>query len=533
MSTRNTAKRRLYHFHGGVHPETFKAESTNAPVGEIPSPRRVTLPLSQHIGAPAAPVVEPGDHVAKGQLIARPGDHVSSAIHASISGTVTAIEDRQVPHASGLPAPCIEIEADGEDRWAPDLPAPIQDLSDLDHDAMVERIAHAGIVGLGGAAFPTSIKLGTQQRIKTLIVNGVECEPYITCDDMLMREHAAEILRGIEVAQALVKPDQTLFAIEDNKPQAIAAVTAALEANPLAATEVVAIPTLYPSGGEKQLIMVLTGEEVPSGGLPLDLGIVCQNVGTLFAVGEAVYEGRPLTRRIVTVTGEAVSSPQNFWVPLGTSFHDVVQAAGGYQPDASQLIMGGPMMGLALPSDEVPVVKATNCILVQNDSALPATPTACIRCGECARVCPAQLLPQQLYWHTHARDFEKAQEYNLFDCIECGCCSYVCPSQIPLVQYYRFAKTEIRHQEAARKKSDLARERHEFHQARLEKAAREKAEKLAAKKAALAKKQANQAGKESEDPKKAAIDAALARAKAKKEQRAAESPESRVEESSS
>lgn len=531
MTSPNDTPRRLYRFHGGSHPETHKSESTQTALREAPLPERVILPLSQHIGAAAKPIVEVRSSVGKGQLVARAEGQLSSPVHASISGTVTAIAERPVPHASGILAPCIEIESDGEDRWTDKLPSPIQSLDELSSEAIIERISQAGIVGLGGAAFPTGIKLGSTARIKTLIINGAECEPYITCDDMLMREQAAEILQGLKVAQHLLQPEQTLIAVEDNKPQAIGALRTAVAAADFLNTEVIVIPTRYPSGGEKQLIRILTGQEVPSSGLPMDLGILCQNVGSLFAMGEAVFQGIPLIRRVVTVTGEAVTKPQNLWLRLGSTFNDAIEAAGGYLPDARQLVMGGPMMGVAMSNDTVPVIKATNCILVQDSSALPKTPMACIRCGECAEVCPAQLLPQQLYWHARAKDFDKSMDYNLFDCIECGCCSYVCPSQIPLVQYYRFAKTEIRQQEADRKKSDIARERHEFHQARLEKAAREKAEKLAAKKAALAKKQAKETGKDNEDPKKAAIQAALARAKAKKEQRAAESAEPPVNES--
>lgn len=530
MSLEKQGERRLYRFHGGIHPETHKAESTQTPLRDCPLPQRVVIPLSQHIGAPAAPVVEVGATVGKGQLIANAVGNFSSPVHASISGTVTAIEERPVPHISGLSAPCIEIESDGENRWTSDLPSGLDNPENSSREELVKRVREAGVVGLGGAAFPTSIKLASDKPVDTLVVNGAECEPYITCDDMLMREHAQEIVHGIVIAQQILQPKSTLIAIEDNKPQAIKAMRAALTDANLPQAEVVAIPTLYPSGGEKQLIRILTGKEVPSGGLPLDLGVICQNVGTLFAIHAAITQGLPLVERIVTVTGEAVKTPQNLRVPIGTPLQDIISAAGGYLPGAEQLVMGGPMMGIALTTDTVPLIKATNCILVQTAEALPGNAIACIRCGECAEVCPAQLLPQQLYWHSRARDLEKAQEYNLFDCIECGCCSYVCPSQIPLVQYYRYAKTEIKQQELGRQKSDIARTRHEFHQERLEKAAREKAEKLAAKKAALEKKKAAKDNQTEEDPKKAAIEAALARAKAKKEQRAAQSDESPVDE---
>ncbi len=519
----------LHRFHGGLHLPGHKTESTQQPPQNALLPRHVVLPLRQHIGEAAEPIVTVGSQVKKGQVIAQSVGYISSPVHASTSGAVVAIDDFRTPHPSGLATRCIVIEADGEDRWADHLPAPLADFTAEDAVTLRDKIRQAGIVGLGGAAFPTAIKLNPQtadQRgIHTLIVNGAECEPYITCDDMLMRRHAEEIISGIRIVQHILNPQRTLIGIEDNKPEAIQAMQQAVDKADLQTTQVIVVPTRYPTGGEKQLIKVLTNLEVPSHGLPADIGIVCQNVGTLLAIHNAIIEGIPLIERLVTVTGDAVAEPQNRYARIGTPFSELIQACGGYQGNVERLLMGGPMMGIAVVSDEVPIIKSTNCLLAATPASIPppSDPLACIRCGECETVCPAQLLPQMLYWHAHAQDFEKVQDYNLFDCIECGCCAVVCPSHIPLVHYYRYAKTEIWQQEKKRQKADRARRRHEFHLERLERAAREKAQKLAAKKAALEKKkqaQAKAADHSSEDPKKAAIAAALARANAKKAARA-------------
>lgn len=504
-----------FHFHGGVILEGHKSMSSETPVRPAPLPKTVLLPIRQHIGDAAELIVKVGDKVARGQKVAHASSYISAPIHASTSGTVIAIEERPVPHPSGLSMLCIEIEADGEDRWLANLPNPVTDYTALDAMTLRGLIRDAGIVGLGGAAFPTAVKLNPPHvdAIETLVINGIECEPYISCDDRLMREHASEILQGIAIIQHMIHPGQTLIGIEDNKPEAISALRAALQASPLADSRIIVIPTLYPSGGERQLIKILTGKEIPSGRLPIESGIVCQNVGTAYAIYTAIIKGEPLIERIVTVTGKGVAHPQNLWIRMGTPFSAAIAAAGGYENNVQRLIMGGSMMGIALKTDAVPVTKSTNCILCADESeAVDSGPAApCIRCGACVEACPAQLLPQQLFWYAHARDFDKIQEYSLFDCIECGCCAQVCPSHIPLVQYYRFAKTEIWQLERAQAKADVARDRHEFRQERLELQAKEKAERLARKRAALKKSKTS-----GDDPKKAAIQAALARAKAKK-----------------
>jgi Na+-translocating ferredoxin:NAD+ oxidoreductase subunit C len=513
---------KLWHFHGGLHLPRHKEESTRDPVLSLPVPSRLVVPLHQHIGAAAEACVTPGERVDKGQVIGRCDTFIGAAVHAPTSGRVVEVADHPVPHPSGLSAPCVVIETDGREDWGESRMPPIADYLNASPSTLRNHIREAGIVGLGGAAFPSAVKLPPRpgHELDCLVINGAECEPYITCDDMLMRSHARDVIEGVRILMQALQPRCCLIGIEDHMVAAIEAMRQALGGEDVDGIRIVPIPTIYPTGGERQLIQVLTGHEVPSQGLPSDIGIVCQNVGTTHAVYRAVVHGEPLLSRIITVAGRGVHRPRNLEVLVGTPISELVAAAGGYTPEVSRLIMGGPMMGFALPSDEIPVVKAANCILAATDEdvAPPGPVNPCIRCAECVRVCPAQLLPQQLYWFSRTRDFDKAQDYSLFDCIECGCCAHVCPSNIPLVQYYRFAKTEIWGQERERKKADIARERHEFRQSRLVQEEREKAERLARKKAALVAKQ--DTGED--DPKKAAIQAALERAKAKKAAQEAE-----------
>lgn len=500
----------LFKFHGGVHPPEHKLESTTSPIRALPMPQRLVLPLRQHVGNVAKLQVAVGDRVLKGQLLAAADGMISAAVHAPTSGTIAAIAEQLIPHVSGLPDLCITLEADGEDRWITHQPL---DYRSLDKSAVLETLRQAGVVGLGGATFPSHVKLRADAAhpVKTLILNGAECEPFITCDDMLMRERATEIVRGIEIMQYLLGAERCIIGIEDNKPQAAEAMRAAcrLSAVPI---EVATVPTLYPGGGAKQLIRVLTGLEVPSGKLPTEIGVQCFNVATAYTVHRFIHHGEPVFSRVVTVTGK-VDNPGNFEVPLGMDIAELVQAAGGAAADLSDLIMGGPMMGFSLPSAHVPVVKATNCIIASAPDMFPPQPPAmpCIRCARCADACPVNLQPQELYWFAKSDNFEKARDYHLFDCIECGCCSYVCPSRIPLVQYYRYAKSEILAADRAKQAANVARERNELRLARIE---REKQERTArhAQKAAGAK---TEAGGE-DDARKAAIAAAMARASAQK-----------------
>ena len=518
--------RKVFGFHGGIHPPENKLQSVGAPIADAGIPRELIIPLSQHIGAPAEPAVAVGDTVLKGQMIAQADGFVSVPLHAPTSGTITAIEERQIAHPSGHRAPCMVIASDGKDQWV--AHSGCSDYSTLDKAQLITRIRDAGIAGMGGAGFPAAVKLSVREgvQINTLILNGTECEPYITADDVLMRERAQQVIEGAKILSQLINPGETLVGVEDNKPEGLAALRHAAQGSDI---EIVEFPTKYPSGGEKQLIEILTGKQVPSGGLPSDVGVICHNVGSAVAIYDAVVLGRPLISRITTVTGEGVSQPQNFEVLLGTPMSYLLDKAGYQSEKNHRLIMGGPMMGFTVPSAAVPIVKTTNCVLAPTEAELP-TPTpaqACIRCGMCAEVCPVSLLPQQMFWFAQGKEFEKLEGHNLFDCIECGACSWVCPSSIPLVQYYRASKAEIVQLRRDNEKSEHSRERFEARQERMAREDAEKEAKRAARKKA-AEERAQKAAAEGgdEDP----IQAAIERAKAKKAaQQAGSSTESELE----
>ena len=501
----------LHRFHGGVHPAEHKAESNGRPIATMPLLPRYAVPVHQHIGKPAVPMVKAGDRVLRGQMIGQADGYVSTALHAPTSGTVLAVEPRPVPHPSGLPDLCIVIESDGEDRTVDYQPL---DWQHLDPSALRNRIRDLGLAGLGGAVFPSYIKLnpGSAKKIPTLILNGAECEPWITCDDRLMRERAEGILRGAAAMQAMLHADEIVVGIEDNKPEAAAALQAAAQKLGLA-VEVALVPTRYPSGGGKQLTYLLTGKETPAGGLSTDIGVQVFNVGTAYSLYRAIEFGEPTISRIVTVTGH-VGQPQNFETRIGTPVADLIRAAGGELAGASGRLIGGPMMGFDLRNDAAPTTKAVNCVIVKSPALFPAAPPAlpCIRCGECAHACPALLQPFELYWYARARDFGKAQGYKLFDCIECGCCSHVCPSHIPLVDFFRFAKGEVWAREREKEASEQARRRPEFHQFRLEREKQEKADKLAAKAADRVKAVETGATDPEAERKKAILQAAIERA---------------------
>lgn len=499
--------RKIWDTPGGVHPPEHKAQSLAKPLHELPLPNEIILPVSQHLGAPAEPIVSIGDQVLRGQLIAEGKEFVSANVHASTSGTITAIEERPLPHASGFSGLCVVIKPDGEDRWI-DLEQ-TGDYKQLNRTEILEKIQQAGIVGMGGAGFPTSIKLSTHLKINTLVINGTECEPYITADDMLMQISSDEILEGVLLLDHLLEnPENILIAIEENKPKAIAAMQEAVKAVGNERIEVVPLPVKYPSGGEKQLLQMLTGIEIPSGKLPADIGAVCQNIATVLAAYRAVRFGEPLTARITTITGEAYGIQRNVIARIGTPVQHVLETHEYNAENASRLVMGGPMMGFTLLDSAAPIVKTTNCLLAPSleESPPPSPAQACIRCGMCAEACPASLLPQQLYWYARAEDEEKLQAHNLFDCIECGACSYACPSHIPLVQYYRAAKGQIKKHALEKQQSDRARQRFEFHKERIEiekaeraKAREEAAEKAKQRKLEKEKAKAEQALKEKEE----------------------------------
>lgn len=493
----------LHEFDGGIHPPQNKEQSTQLPISVAKLPEKLILPIAQHIGAQSKPTVNLGDTVLKGQVIAQAQGFVSANLHAPSSGKITAIEERVIAHPSGMSDICIEITLDGDDKWC-DIQG-IENYLEAEPQTLIDKIQASGITGLGGAGFPTHVKTAVEpSKIQTLIINAAECEPYITSDDMLMREHANGIIKGIEILERIVKPEHCVIGVEDNKPEAIAALKDALKhfKDNTFNIEVVAIPTKYPSGGEKQLIQILTGKEVPAGGLPSDIGILCQNVGTCFAIYKAISKGEPLISRITTITGEACGQPQNFEVLIGTPVFHLLKLTQTNSNHIQRLIMGGPMMGFTLEDADTPIVKASNCIIASSKQELPdpAMEQACIRCGMCTEACPAQLLPQQLYWFAKSSNLEQATAHNIADCIECGACAYVCPSNIPLVQYYRHAKGEIKQANADKQKSDRAKDRFEARIARQEREAAEKEAKRKARSEAAAKKQAEKKAAEASAP---------------------------------
>ena len=511
-------------FHGGVHPPRHKTESNGTPIRDAGLPPQLVVPLNQSIGNPARPCVAVGERVLAHQRIADADGNVSAAVHAPASGRVLAIEERPFAHPSGLPALSIVIEPDGRDDSVDPVPV---DWRQADGRTLREQLRDMGVVGLGGAVFPTALKL-SDGGLETLVINGAECEPYISCDDRLMRERAADIVLGVGLLAERMQAKETLIGIEDDKPEAIAALTAACAGTGI---EVVSVPTRYPGGGAKQLIRVLTGKEVPHGVRSTDFGVQCFNVATAYTVWRALVLGLPVVSRIVTVTG-AVARAGNVEARIGTPADWLVGQAGP-TPDSRGIIMGGPMMGFTLPAPAAGITKATNCLIARSEALFPPRPPAlpCIRCGACSEVCPASLQPMELYWHARSKQFGRAQEYALFDCIECGACSYVCPSQIPLVDYYRYAKDEIWAAERDRKAAELARTRFDFRNYRAARDKEEKAARLAARAAAAAASAPAVAAETAPAPaatldadKQAAIQAAMARAAARKAAGAGKDP---------
>lgn len=480
-----------YPFIGGLVLDNHREISTRRPVERAPIPDELILPLSQHAGTSAKPIVAVGDHVEANQLIAEAQGFISANIHAPVKAMVLAIEPRPVPHPSGLSTSCIILETAADAQW-PEVELKKvnrDDISQIDPHEIRRIIREAGIVGMGGAVFPTAVKVktGIEHHIDTLIINGCECEPWITCDEMLFKEKPQQIIAGACLLQQAVKADKRVLAIESEEEDAILNLRDAIVdcGDPI---DLQVVGTIYPTGGERQLIHRITGKEVPANGLPADIGIALYNAGTAAAVFRAVIHNQPLTSRFVTITGYGVKHPRVLEVLNGTPISTLIEFCGGYTEDANGLIMGGSMMGVGLPNDKVPVTKAMNCILVTTHemSQDEQGEVPCIRCGECAVACPASLMPQQLLAYSRAGHLEQAQRWHLESCIECGCCNAVCPSHIPLVTYFRHAKSEIRAQGITKHKAQIAKQRYETRNERLEKARREREERLRKKKEALA-----------------------------------------------
>ena len=432
---------KLLTFKGGVHPPEYKELTCHKPVEVFPVPERVFVPLSQHTGAPAQPVVNKGDEVKRGQLIAEPSAFISAGIHSPVAGVVKGIAD--YPHPFGNLQPAVEIEPKEEQELDSGL-EPIKDFENAELEVLKERVKQAGIVGMGGATFPTYVKLSPppDKKIDSVIINGAECEPYITADHRLMLEAPEKIIGGLKIIMRILGVKRAYLGIEANKPDAIVKLEKLIEEVPGA--EVVVLKTKYPQGAEKQLIKAILNREVPSGGLPMDVGALVQNVGTTCAIYEAVVLGKPLIERIVTVTGSGISEPKNLYVPIGTPIQNLIEFCGGFAKRPGKVILGGPMMGLAQSDLKVPVIKGTNAVLVLGDDELDLTPAGpCIRCGRCARACPMGLVPSLIGSFVRRDRIEEAEELNVMDCMECGSCAYVCPSHIKLIQWIDIGKIKV------------------------------------------------------------------------------------------
>ena len=484
---------KLFDFWGGVHPAGQKHLSADQPIRIMPPPARLQIPLQQHTGLPALAVVKVGESVCKGQLLARGQGAVSASVHAPTSGTITAMGDFTAPHVSGLPLPTITLDSDGEDRWLDREPIP--DPFALTPEQVAAHIAEAGIVGMGGANFPAALKLNKarQAKVHTLAVNGAECEPYMTCDDRLMRERAAGIVDGVRLMLYALQAPKAVIAIEDNKPEAIVSMTAACHGDPQ--IRVVVVPSRYPAGSAKQLIQLLTGLETPAGGRGTDTGVLVHNVGTAYAVHRALRQAHPLISRIVTISGGAVAEPQNLEAPIGALVEDLLAFCGGATGEIAKLLMGGPMMGQPLPSQQTPMVKGTNGILALTAAeAQLSTPSPCIRCGRCVDACPMGLMPLEMSKRARHDDLDGALGFGLIDCISCGSCAYACPSHIPLVQYFEYARGALEAQERAEQKAKETRRLLEQRQARLARAEQAKLEAAAKRQAEKQRAKAAKAG---------------------------------------
>lgn len=498
---------KLFNFQGGVHPNPEKHFTAHKPIRPLPLPKRLHVPLQQHIGAAAVSEVSVGERVLKGQIIGRQQGAISAPVHAPSSGTVVSIDPGTAPHVSGLSVVTVVIETDGLEEWINLSPAP--DPFALTPEEIADQVGAAGIVGMGGAAFPAAVKLsaGNRTAVNTLILNGAECEPYLTCDDRLMRELPDEVVDGARLMRHALKAQRIIVVLEDNKPEALAALTQA--ARNYSEISVVAVPTRYPMGSEKQMIRTVTGLEVPAGGLGTDIGVLVHNVATAQAVHRALRRGWPLLSRIVTVTGSAVDDPMNLDVPIGTKVSELVDFCSISLDKTARLLMGGPMMGQQLPSVDAPIVKGLNGIVALAEHDVDTSPTMpCIRCGRCVDACPVGLLPIELWKRAHNEDFQGALDYGLIDCIACGSCSYSCPSHIPIVHYISYAKGELANRQRAEQKTKETKRLAEQRQERLEREARLQAEAAERRKAEReAKKKAREAAKQAKAAAKAAANA--------------------------
>ncbi|TXT26773.1 MAG: RnfABCDGE type electron transport complex subunit C [Gallionellaceae bacterium] len=472
---------KIFTVRGGIHPEYRKDITSEKGITVLPMPATLYIPLQQHIGAPAEVLVVAGDPVKKGQMIARNQGSVSASHHAPTSGRIMEITEVAAPHPSGLPQTTIILESDGKDEWG-DLPEPITDPFAVDPKAIHDRVACSGIVGMGGAAFPSAIKLnlGQQKKLEILLLNGAECEPYLTCDDRVMREHADEVVDGARIMAHALGTPRVIIGIEQNKPQAIEAMTRAASTFPN--VEVVAVPVQYPMGSERHLVQAITGIETPARKLTADLGIVVHNVATARAVHHAVRFGRPLVARVVTVSGGAIRDPKNLLAPIGAKIADLVEFCGGFAARPESVVNGGPMMGQPLASLDAPVVKGTSGILALTAEEINDRPaSACIRCGSCITICPCGLSPVEMSAFIRKDNLETAAKLGVMDCFSCGSCSWVCPSHIPLVHYFNYAKGMLRDQESDRRKNERIKLLAEVRVIRVEKAAEAKRAALAAK----------------------------------------------------
>jgi electron transport complex protein RnfC len=465
----------------GVHPDDHKRPAADAPLRILPPPARLYLPLNQHVGGAARPVVLVGQKVLKGELLAAAQGNISAPIHAPVSGVVAAIGEVTAPHASGLSFAAITVESDFEGRWIDT--DPVADPFTLAPEEIARRTALAGVVGLGGATFPAAVKfaLGKRLAVTTLIVNGGECEPYLSSDDRIMRDCADQVVDGARIVMHAIGAREALVGIEDNKPEAIAAMRIAAAAFP--EVKICPVPSRYPMGSDKQLIQTLTGKEVPADARAAEVGVLVHNVSTCAAVHKAIRLGQPLVERIVTINGGAVAHPGNIFAPLGTLIDELLDFCGLTQAPA-RLILGGPMMGTPLLHGKVPLVKGASGILAfsAQEAVIPEA-GPCIRCGNCTRACPMGLLPLEMAARIRAGELDGAVDFMLSDCISCGCCAYVCPSHIPLVQYFSHAKGELAGRERAKLRSDAAKRLIDARVVRLEREAREKSAAAARRKA--------------------------------------------------